>query len=408
MPSLLSINTYNYRRGGSDVVFLEHDAMFADIGWRTASMAMHHPKNYPSKWDKYFVREIEFGNSYGVFQKALMAGKVIYSLEAKNKVSKLLDDFSADVAHAHCIYHHLSPSVLVELKRRNIPVVMTAHDLKLACPSYKMVNRLGICERCKNGNFLHTIKHRCVRGSLAVSALVALESTVHRKFGLYKDNLDMVVAPSIFMRNKLIEWGWSGDQIRHIPNYVHVDSYEPRFQPGSYFVYFGRLQLDKGVATVIRAASKANVPLQIVGTGPDEEALKTIAEESKGSVIFHGYQQGESLRTLVGNSRAVVLASEIYENAPMSVLEGYAMGKPAIGARIGGIPELIKDTETGLLFESGDVDELADCLAYFSALNNRRVEEMGRQCRDFVTANFCSDIYMSRMLGLYSDLGVRV
>lgn len=408
MPSLLSINTYNYRRGGSDVVFLEHDAMFADLGWRTASMAMHHPKNYPSKWDKYFVREIEFGNSYGVFQKALMAGKVIYSLEAKNKVSKLLDDFSADVAHAHCIYHHLSPSVLVELKRRNIPVVMTAHDLKLACPSYKMVNRLGICERCKNGNFLHTIKHRCVRGSLAVSALVALESTVHRKFGLYKDNLDMVVAPSIFMRNKLIEWGWSGDQIRHIPNYVHVDSYEPRYQPGSYFVYFGRLQLDKGVATVIRAASKANVPLQIVGTGPDEEALKTIAEESKDSVIFHGYQQGESLRTLVSNSRAVVLASEIYENAPMSVLEGYAMGKPAIGARIGGIPELIKDTETGLLFESGDVDELADCLAYFSALDNRRVEEMGRQCRDVVTANFCSDIYMSRMLGLYSDLGVRV
>lgn len=371
-------------------------------------MAMHHPKNYPSKWDKYFVREIEFGNSYGVLQKASMAAKVIYSLEAKKKISNLLDDFPVDVAHAHCIYHHISPSVLVELKRRDIPVVMTAHDLKLACPSYKMVNQAGVCERCKGGNFLHTIKHRCVRGSLAVSALVALESSVHRMFGLYKNNIDMIVAPSIFMRDKLMEWGWSGDQIRHIPNYVHLESFHPRYQPGNYFVYFGRLQLDKGVATVIRAASKAKVPLQVVGTGPDEEALKRIAEESEGDVVFHGYQQGESLRSLVSSSRAVVLASEIYENAPMSVLEGYAMGKPAIGARIGGIPELIKDGETGLLFESGVVDELAECLARFSALNDRQVEEMGRQCRDFVSANFCSSIYMSRMLGLYSDIGVRV
>lgn len=382
--------------------------MFAARGWGTASMAMHHPKNQPSEWGKYFVREIEFGHSYGFLQKASMAGKVIYSLEAKRNISKLLDDFSVDVAHAHCIYHHISPSVLVELKSRNIPVVMTAHDLKLACPSYKMVNHLGICERCKGGNFLNTIRHRCVRGSLAVSALVALESSVHRMLGLYKNNLDMIVAPSKFMRDKLIEWGWSGDQIRHIPNYVHVESFDPRYQPGSYFVYFGRLQLDKGVATVIRAASKANVSLQIVGTGPDEDVLKKVAEDLEGQVVFHGYQQGESLRSLVSNSRAVVLASEIYENAPMSVLEGYAMGKPAIGARIGGIPELIKDRETGLLFESGDVDELAACLSYFSALDDRRVEDMGRQCRDFVTTNFCSSIYMTRMLGLYSELGVRV
>lgn len=140
MARLLSLNTYNYRRGGSDVVFLEHDAMFRAQGWDTAVMAMHHPKNDPSPWSQFFADEIEFGHKYGALDKLAMAGKVIYSGEAKRKISALLDKFPTDVAHAHCIYHHLSPSVLDELKQRGIPTVMTAHDLKLACPAYKMLN----------------------------------------------------------------------------------------------------------------------------------------------------------------------------------------------------------------------------------------------------------------------------
>ena len=121
MPKLLSLNTYHYRRGGSDVVFFEHDAMFQAAGWNTAVMTMHHPKNEPSSWSRFFADEIEFGHEYGLFEKLAMAGKVIYSREAKRKVEALLDEFPADVAHAHCIYHHLSPSVLVGLRSAAFP-----------------------------------------------------------------------------------------------------------------------------------------------------------------------------------------------------------------------------------------------------------------------------------------------
>ena len=68
-----------------------------------------------------------------------MAGKVIYSVEARRKLTRLLGNFAPDIAHAHCIYHHISPSVLPLLKQRGIPTVLTAHDLKLACPAYRMV-----------------------------------------------------------------------------------------------------------------------------------------------------------------------------------------------------------------------------------------------------------------------------
>lgn len=408
MPRLLSLNTYNYRRGGSDVVFLEHDAMFRAEGWETAVMTMHHPKNEPSPWSKYFTDEIEFGHDYGALDKLTMAGKVIYSLEARRKMSALLDAFPADVVHAHCIYHHLSPSVLAESKRRGIPTVMTAHDLKLACPAYKMLNRGGVCEKCRSGNLLHLVANRCIRDSLPVSALIMLESAVHKSLGLYRRNLDRVVAPSLFYKQKLMEWGWPEKQLAYIPNYVDAAAYTPHYGPGDYFFYFGRLAMEKGVATLIRAAAQAGVRLRIAGTGPEGDALKALAAEVGGDIEFLGFVSGEPLWKRVREARAVVLPSEWYENAPMSVLEAYASGTPVIGARIGGIPEMVREGETGASFESGDVEELARQLRRFAEMPDSVLEKMGKAAREYVSTTFTSQRYLHDMLALYAELGVAV
>jgi glycosyltransferase involved in cell wall biosynthesis len=408
MPKLLSLNSYNYRRGGSDVVFLEQDAMFRTQGWDTAVMTMHHPKNEPSPWARFFADEIEFGHEYGILDKLTMAGKVIYSGEARNKISALLDDFPADVAHAHCIYHHLSPSVLVELKQRGIPTVMTAHDLKLACPAYKMLNRGGVCEKCRNGNLLHVVTNRCIRDSLAVSALIMLESSVHKSLGLYRRNLDRVVVPSLFYKQKLMEWGWPEQQLAYIPNYVDAAAYTPSYKPGDYFFFFGRLAMEKGVATLIHAAAQAKVKLCIAGTGPESDALKALAQEVGGDIEFLGFVSGDPLWKLVTEARAIVLPSEWYENAPMSVLEAYASGKPVIGARIGGIPEMVHEDKTGALFESGSVDELAAVLVRFANMPDEQISTMGEEARTYVSTTFTARRYMQQTLALYTELGVNV
>ncbi len=405
-PQLLSLNTYHYRRGGSDAVYFDHDGLFRQLGWDTAAFAMHHPRNETSPWSEYFVDEIEFGHVYGPFQKLVMAGKVIYSLEARRKLDRLLGRFRPDVAHAHCIYHHISPSVLPLLKERGIPVVMTAHDLKLCCPAYKMLNRGGVCERCRDGNLLNVAAHRCVRDSLPVSALVMMESAVHKLLGLYRDNVDRVVAPSRFFRDKHIEWGWPAEKLVYIPNFIRAEGFTPQYRPGDYLLYFGRLAPEKGVATLIRAAARSGTRLRIAGTGPEESALKALAANLGGDVEFLGFVSGEPLLRLVREARAMVLPSEWYENAPMSVLEAYASGKPVIGARIGGIPEMVKPDETGWLFESGHVDELAALLGRVASMPDSAVAERGTAARDFVTRMFTPRRYATEMLALYQALGV--
>lgn len=406
MPNLLSINTYHYRRGGSDAVFFEHDALFRDLGWDTAVMTMHHPKNIASPWSEFFVDEIEFGHAYGALRKLAMAGKIIYSLEARRKLDRLLARFRPDVAHMHCIYHHISPSVLPLLKERGVPVVMTAHDLKLCCPAYKMLNRGGICEKCKGGNLLNVALNRCLRDSLAVSSLVMVESAVHRALGLYRDNLDCIVTPSEFFRNKHIEWGWPKEKLVFIPNFVQAQEFIPRFEPGDYFFYFGRLAPEKGVATLIRAAARAGVRLRIAGTGPEEAALKTLAAEAGGDIEFLGFVSGELLWKQVREARAVVLPSEWYENASISILEAYACGKPVIGARIGGIPEMVSEGETGWLFDSGSVDGLTERLAQIQNWPVTEIAVMGQQARRRVEERFNKALYVDRMRSLYESLGV--
>lgn len=406
MPKLLNINNYHYRRGGSDVVYLEHAAMFEDMGWENAFFSMHHPKNFQTEWSKYFVDEIEFGHEYSLWQKLIMASKVIYSLEAQNKLKLLIEDFAPKLAHLHCIYHHLSPSILPVLKSHGVKTVMTAHDLKIACPAYKMLNAEGICEKCKDGTVLNVVKHKCVRGSPSASAIVALESGLQRFMETYKKNLDKVVVPSRFFLEKFVEWGWSRDQLVYIPNYSDISRFDAHFEPGNYFLYFGRLAPEKGVATLIKAATKAGTPLKIAGTGPIENELKALAEDLNAEVDFLGYQTGKALEDLVKYARAVVLPSEWYENAPMSVLESYGMGTPVIGANIGGIPEMVLHGESGWTFTSQNVEELADVLQKVKHLDNPKIANMGKEGRAFVQKNFSRERYVDSMLNLYSQLGV--
>lgn len=404
MPNLLSVNNYHYRRGGSDVVYLEHAALMEKLGWKNAYFSMHHPRNIASPWSKYFVDEIEFGNSYSALQKSRMATKVIYSLEARRKLCRLLDDFPADVAHLHCIYHHLSPAIVPLLAKSGIPTVMTAHDLKLLCPAYKMLNRDGICERCKDGNVINVVRHRCIHQSLAASCVVALESAVHQGLQTYQRHLAKIIVPSRFFLEKFIEWGWPREKFAYIPNYVNANDFKPVYEPGEYFLYFGRLSVEKGIATLIRAVAASRTTLKIAGTGPEEERLRTLAAQSNASVEFLGYQSGASLHDLIARARAVVLPSEWFENAPMSVLESCALGKPVIGARIGGIPEMIEPGVTGWLFESGQVDALAKMLSDAASLPDSTISRMGRAARAMVEERFNREGYVRSILDLYSSL----
>ncbi|MEO1543099.1 MAG: glycosyltransferase family 4 protein [Pseudomonadota bacterium] len=404
-PRLLSINNYNYRRGGAEVVYAEHNRLLTDAGWDVGCFAMQHPKNDPDPNDDLFVEEIEFGNDYGLSRKILNASRVIYSFEARRKIAAMVDRTRPDIAHAHNIYHHISPAIFPELRKAGVPTVMTLHDLKLACPAYTMRVDNAVCERCKGGRIYNVVLNRCIKGSVPLSTMIMLETALHRSLRIYDNNIDRFVVPSHFLINKLVEWGWKRERFLYVPNIVDCTKHHYDDQPGKSFTFFGRLSHEKGLTTLIEAAAIARQPITLVGTGQQEAELRKRASDRNADVTFLGYQTGKDLHAAIHNSRAIVLPSTWYENAPISILEAYALGRPVIGADIGGIPEMIRHGETGEVFQSGNAAGLADCLARFAAMPDAKVAEMGRSGRAWVEQDFSPKTYIEAITDLYAQLG---
>lgn len=408
MPRLLAINNYYYDRGGSEAIFFAHNRMLEDMGWDIVPFSMQDPRNHPTPWSRYFIDDLEVHGAYSPLQKLSRLPKVIYSLEARRKLAALIDNARPDIAHGHNIYHHISPSILGLLKRRGIPTVLTLHDLKIACPAYNMLAPDGVCERCKGGKIHNVVINRCINGSAAMSFIIMLEAAVHNILGSYRRYVDAFIVPSRFYVDKFAEWGWPRSLFRYVPNFIDVAHYEPRYAAGERFVYFGRIIRQKGVATLIRAAAEAQTPLLIAGTGPDMEAMQALSAKLQADVVFAGHLRGQALHDVIRNARGIVLPSEWYENAPVSLLEAYALGKPVIGARIGGIPELVRENETGITYTSGDVGALVAALREFAGRDPGALAAMGRAGRRWVEQEFTLQTYRQKMMGVYGELGVNV
>lgn len=401
MPNLLSLNSYHYRRGGADVVYLDHAQLFEDSGWKNTFFAMHHPKNLPCTDSEHFAELVDWEYVGGVVSKVTSAVQSVYNVDARVKIRKIIAAHSPDIAHAHCIYHHLTPAVFPVLAEAGIPIVLTAHDLKIACPAYKMMSSGGICEKCKDGGRWNVVANRCIKNSLAASAVVGVEAYVHAWLGSYRKHLSKIIAPSRFYRQKLIEWGWESDKVAYIPNFV--DPADSRFVGGyeGSILFFGRLSEEKGLATLVRASKASGVPIDLVGTGPQEEDLGKLIAQTRAPVRLLGRLDGDALWSRVGQARAVVLPSEWYENAPMSALEAMQLARPIIGANIGGIPELIAESGAGHLFPSGDVAALAATLSDVMATSTQQLAKMGRAGAAHVGEQFSRKQYLQRMQGIY-------
>src|ERR1039458_6081213 len=104
---------------------------------------------------------------------------------SRRRIRAMIAEFRPDVAHVRNIYHHLSPSILWELKAQKVPVVYHLNDFKVLCASYNLVLRGEACEACKGGEFWHALKEKCYPGWSARMTLVA-EAYVHKWLGTYR------------------------------------------------------------------------------------------------------------------------------------------------------------------------------------------------------------------------------
>lgn len=401
--NILLVNKYFFIKGGAENSFFETAKLLRRNGHDLSYFSMRHPKNFPTEHQDFFTSNVDYESS-GLVSKITASMKLLYSFEARDNLLKMLAKSTPDLAHLNNIYHQLSPSILHALKSRRIPVVMSLRDYKIVCASYSMIAGGRICEACMGGRYYNCLLKSCVKNSLPKSLLNTFEMYLHHSILHIYNLVDVYISPSKFLMNKVKEMGFAG-RIEHLPNFADTQAYTPSYSwGGKAIVYFGRLSKEKGLVTLIRAVKGLPIHLDIIGEGPiKSELVSLVAAEGVDNVQFHGFYAGAALKEAVSNAMFVVLPSEWYENNPRSIIEGFALGKPAIGARIGGIPELVVDGRTGLTFESGNVEDLREKIVSLASAPDKIVE-YGKNARAFVERELNPEVHYEKLMAIYKSV----
>lgn len=386
MKVLLTHNNYTVQ-GGAEVFYHEIGRLLEANGHQVARFSCAE-EGLDAPHSGYYPQVAHYASG-GLLSKLARVPSVIYNRDARAHMARLIADFRPDIVHGFAIYGRLTPAILDAARDAGVPVVLSCNDYKHICPNYKLFHHGHLCEDCKGGRFHSALRNRCCHGSLAVSAVSMIEAYVHDRLDLWRKNVDCFLFASRFMAAKTEEfWGKDRVAMDFLRNPFDAAAHHVPVHAGEYMLYFGRLIDEKGVDVLIEAARQApDVPVVIVGDGPDRAALERVAQ-ALDNVRVVGPAWGDALKEWLHGARAVVVPSLWHENFPYVILQAFAAGKPVIGAERGGIPELVNDGPHGWLFDPSDANALTGRMRGVAALPDQTLVDMGSAAQRYVAAQF--------------------
>jgi glycosyltransferase involved in cell wall biosynthesis len=405
---ILYCNKYNFRFSGTESYLFETMELMRARGHEVALFSMADPRGQPTSYDHHFVSHVDFKRDQGLIAQGRLAMRAIYSIHARKKIRAMVEDFRPDVAHVRNIYHHLSPSILWELKVRGVPVLYHMNDLKLFCPSYNMVSASGLAcgGGCKGGRFWHVIAEGCYCGGRAAATVLALEAYIHRWLRTYERCVDMALAPSEFVKQQLIENGWSNSKVQVLSHFQQLPlKTVPHPGPDAPVLYFGRLSAEKGLTDLIAAMSQIPyLRLIIAGSGPQRADLeKLVSERGLKNVSFAGHVAGAALEELIAGSQFTIFPSRAYETFGKSILESYAQGRAVVASDLGSRRELVHEGETGVLYQVGNVNQLAAAIKFLLE-RPELARAMGEAGRELVHQQYSPERHFIALSRIYEQL----
>ncbi len=396
---VLLVNKFLYPKGGAETYVFKLGEMLEAKGHEVEYFGLENEKNIVGNSAGAYVSDMDF--SKGVSKNLTAPFRIIYSNEARRKLRKVLRDFKPDIVHLNNIQFHLTPSIIIEANKfrkktkSDLKIIYTAHDYQLICPSHGLFDReIRVCEKCLGGNYTHCLRTKCVKGSFMKSLLGMMDAYIWKISKAYS-YIDTIICPSRFLKDKLDTQKRFADKTIALHNFIE-DRTGDITEKDNYILEFGHLSRDKGTNTLLEVAKRMpDEKFVFAGYGAAVEDMKDIPNTE-----YVGFKTGDELSNLIRRAKCSVYPSEWYENCPFSVIESQMFRTPVICSRMGGIPELLQENKTGLLFEAGNADDLKEKLEYFLYTPDV-AESFTRNCKDVVFET--PETYYNKLIQIYED-----
>lgn len=301
-----------------------------------------------------------------------------------------LRDFRPDVVHLHTI-SKASPFILAPLKK--YPTVLTLHDHSLFDPT--RIEDLSTLQPYRENFSDYFINRPSLRFYLEKFRFFMLR--------LMADNVDTVFACSDFYAQCAKESGIFKN-IKTLHNGIILPPFSSITNRKN-ILFVGRLSEEKGIPILLKAIalikdSHPDMKLLVAGDGRQRRALKRTAIKLKIEDItfFLGYKNAANIIELYRQSSVVAVPSFYPENLPTVCIEAMAIGRPIVASKIGGLPELVKDGETGYLVAPGDADKLAESidrlLSDFELMQKMGEAGRGKAEKDFEGKTYAYETFL--------------
>ena len=318
-------------------------------------------------------------------------------------VAERIAAFRPDVVHVHNFMRRLSPEPFVQAWRAGVATLLTVHDFQLFCPrSWALRHDGSPCSRpslplCMFGN---------CRGGLdgvAGRAIYALNTLrVRRAAAIVRQRATLIAAPSRSLADRLT--ATLRRDVVHLPHPFPAPALlePPRSRD---LLFLGRVAREKGLDRLLRAlAAVPDLRLTVAGNGPELETCRQLAGTLQlgGRVRFLGWVAESGLPELLSRHGALVLPSLWMENSPLAVHEALAAGRPVLGSRRGGVPELVEHGRQGLVFEPLDEGSVGAALRSYAAWSEAEHLAMAARARERA-ASFGPGAFLQRLVQLYRE-----
>ncbi|ALJ05578.1 hypothetical protein APS56_10785 [Pseudalgibacter alginicilyticus] len=397
---ILQINKYLKVVGGAETYMFQLSQALQDQGIEVKFWGMEDSDNIIQDFPGLQATNINYANQ-SVKSKISTTLDTVYSKKNKKKMAMVLDLYKPDIVHLHNYNFQLTPSILIEIKKRGIKVVQTIHDSQMVCPYHRLYNfqRNEVCTKCVTGSFVNCIKDRCFDGSLLKSTLGAAESFFYHSQGYYDKYIDTFISPSNFLAGMIRQK--ISKEIEIIPNFTKSqpkDLSNSTFE--NYYLYYGRISDEKGVLELIEIFKKTQLKLLIIGKGPTEEQVKSKVKNIS-NIHYKGAKYDKDLFDIVKKAKYVVQSSKWFENCPMTIIESFSLGVPVIGSNHSGFKDLIDDGKTGFLI---NFNNKLNAVSRLLEIDKISVLELKENVNNYYTHNLSEEVHLKKISLIYNSL----
>lgn len=373
--NIIVLNDHGSITGGAAQVAIASLNALADVGHQVIFVSSVGPIDPSIGTSRIKVVNFGFHDLTGNPSKSSAAWHGIWDSRCAIRLGELLDSYNPDetVLHLHTWTKSLTSSVIRAACKRKFKIVCTLHDYFSVCPNGGFYNYQNLTQCNLSPMSLSCVTTNCDSRSYAQKFWRVARQSIQRNFGSIPDGISAFITISDYSEAILKKWLPQSKRFYRVYNPIDINKMPPvDLKTNTAFTFIGRLSPEKGATLFADAVLKANAQAIFVGSGPEEKAVRELNPNAE----LRGWQERSGVIQAIRSSRAIVFPSLWHETQGLVVSEAAALGVPAIVSDACAARDNIVDGETGLLFRSGDVEDLAQKLCLLNS-NPKLAESLG-------------------------------